>query len=202
MLEIKFIFIVITFAVYGFLQVKADIIIDSQMTFEQAIEGTNAPKGVIQNLVLINVKYYSFDKKLHQGQLVVHKELQNDISEIFEIILQMKFPVDKVIPIVRYGWSDDSSMADNNTSAFCYRFVASTTRLSNHALGRAIDINPFNNPAVYANGKISPDSAKYNPQKAGSLHGEHPIVKEFLKKGWRWGGDFNSFKDYQHFDKQ
>ena len=62
-------------------------------------------------------------------------------------------------------------------------------------------VNPFKNPVIYENGKISPTGAKYNPQKPGTFSKEHLIVQEFLKRGWRWGGDFNSFKDYHHFDK-
>lgn len=176
-------------------------IIDSDMTFHDAILGTDAPKDILDSLVLLDVEYYSFDGKLHKGQLVINKILKEDIIAIFEFIKELKFPINKVIPIVRYNWSDDASMSDNNSSAFCYRFVANTTRLSNHSFGRAIDINPFQNPVVYANGKISPAGAKYDPEEAGTFHKDHPVVKEFKKRGWRWGGDFTSFKDYHHFDK-
>lgn len=180
----------------------SEVIIDSEMTFQESIEGTKAPKNVINDLLLLNVQYYSFDNKLHQGQLLISKEVESDIKEIFEIILKIKFPINKVIPIVKYGWDDDSSMADNNTSAFCYRFVAGTSRLSNHALGKAIDINPFNNPVVYENGRVSPEGAQYNTKKFYTFTKDNPIVIEFLKRGWRWGGNFESFKDYHHFDKK
>jgi hypothetical protein len=93
-------------------------------------------------------------------------------------------------------------MDDNNTSAFNYRNVANTNRLSNHSYGRAIDFNPFTNPAVYSDGKISPQGAKYNKNKPGTLTQESELVKFFKSKGWQWGGDWNSLKDYQHFDKK
>jgi len=120
-----------------------EIIIDSQMSFEEAIEGTKAPNDDISNLVLLDVVYYSIDDKLHRGQLIIHKEVKVDIEEIFRLILQNKFPIMKVVPIVKYKWSDDASMEDNNTSAFNYRNIAGTNRLSNHSYGKAIDINPF-----------------------------------------------------------
>lgn len=196
---IKILF-VIAFIFTGF-KPAGEPIIDSEMTSEEAIKGTKAPKDVIDSLCLLNVSYYSFDKKLHQGQIVINKALKTDVEEIFKLILHEKFPVGKVIPIVKYNWSDDASMDDNNTSSFNYRFVAGTTRVSNHALGRAVDINPFYNPVVYADGKISPLGARHNLKKPGTFTSDNVIVKEFLKRGWRWGGQFTSFKDNHHFDK-
>lgn len=178
-----------------------DLVIDSRMTFEQAMKRSKAPKQVLDSMVLLDVKYYSFDNKLHQGQLVVNKAVEKDVKQIFDLILETKFKVNKVVPIVDYDWSDDASMEDNNTSAFNYRFIAGTKRLSNHSFGRAVDINPFNNPVIYSSGKISPQGAKYIQGNDGVFTKENQIVKEFLKLGWRWGGNFNSFKDYHHFDK-
>jgi len=178
-----------------------NIIIDSDLTFEEAIDGTKAPDSVIKNLVLLNIKYTSFDGKIHQGQLVVHKDLAEEVKEIFEFMLKEKFPIAKMIPIVKYGWSDEESMEDNNTSAFNYRFIAGTTRLSNHSFGRAIDINPFFNPVIYPDGRKVPGKAKYEADKPGRLHENHIVVKEFKRLGWRWGGNFSKYSDLHHFDK-
>ena len=180
---------------------QSDIIIDSQMSFEEAVAGSEAPRHVIDSLCIVDVEYYSFDGKLHRGQLVVHKELKMDVIEIFELIKKKKFPVNHAIPIVEYDWNDNKSMAANNTSAFCYRYIAGTKRLSNHSYGRAVDINPFDNPVIYADGKISPKGAVYDTSKPGVFTASNPIVKEFIGRGWRWGGNFKSLKDYHHFDK-
>ncbi|MGQ9818451.1 MAG: M15 family metallopeptidase [Candidatus Kapaibacteriales bacterium] len=178
-----------------------EYIIDSEMTFEEAIMGSKAPKGIIDSLILLDVFYYSFDNQLHKGQLLVNKLVAKDIQEIFEIILESKFPIAKVIPIVKYNWSDSISMEDNNTSAFNYRFVAGTNRLSMHSFGRAIDINPFFNPVVYKDGRTEPRRAVYDTSKLGTFTEDNFIVKEFQKRGWRWGGHFSSYKDFHHFDK-
>ncbi len=177
------------------------IIIDSQMTFEEATKNTMASASILQKLALVDVEYYSFDSKVHRGQLVINKEVRNDIIEIFQLIKKIKFPIAKVIPIVKYNWSDSASMADNNTSAFNYRFVSGTKKLSNHALGLAVDINPFLNPYRGKNGKNSPLGSKRNLKTAGTLTDEHAIVREFLKRGWKWGGNYKSIKDWHHFDK-
>ncbi len=179
-----------------------DLVVDSDMTFEQALRGTKAPKEILDSLVLIDVYYYSFDQKMHKGQLVVHKDLKDEILEIFEMVKILKYPIAKVIPIVKYNWSDEKSMLDNNTSSFNYRTISGTNRLSLHARGRAIDINPFLNPVVYEDGKIIPRGAKYDIKRIGTLHPRHPLVLEFKHLGWRWGGDFQSYKDYHHFDKE
>ena len=175
--------------------------IDSKMTFQEAIAGTKAPRDVIDLLCLVDVRYWGFDDTLHGGQLIVHKFVKHAVVEIFSRIEKMKFPIAKVVPIVKYAWSDDASMADNNTSAFNYRFVAGTDRLSHHAYGRAVDINPLMNPVIYENGHIDPPGAQYDPNRAGTLSESHVIVKEFLSRGWRWGGHFRSSIDYHHFDK-
>jgi hypothetical protein len=157
---------------------------------------------VIAELCIADVKYYSFDKKLHKGQLVVHKELKADIEKIFNLILEKKFPVKMCKPIVGYGWDDNKSMQANNSSAFCYRFIAGTKRLSNHSFGRAVDINPFTNPVVHKDGSTSPRGAKYDLDAPGTFSESHFIVKAFKKLGWRWGGKFSKYKDNHHFDKK
>lgn len=194
--------ITIFFAKPFSLKGKEEAIIDSDMTFEQAIEGTKAPQELIEQLVLLDVYYYSFDEKMHKGQFVVHQDVVEDVKAVFDIILDKKFLVAKVVPIVKYDWSDDASMQDNNSSAFNYRFIAGTERLSNHAFGKAVDINPMQNPVIYESGSISPKGAKYNVKKDGTFHKDCSVVVKFKELGWRWGGDFTSFKDYHHFDKK
>ena len=91
-------------------------------------------------------------------------------------------------------------MKDNNTSAFNYRFISGTRVISKHASGLAIDINPLLNPYV-KNGINTPEGSTYDTTKAGTLTVNSPLVKEFKKKGWKWGGDWKNLKDYQHFEK-
>ena len=175
------------------------IIIDSDMAFIDAISGTTAPQNIIDNLIIVNVQYYSFDNKLHQGQLVIHKDVKNDIIELFDLIKNTKFPIAKVIPIVKYNWNDSISMADNNTSAFNYRNVDGTKSLSKHSFGKAIDINPMQNPYKSKAGIISPRKATYNKNKSGTLTSDSKIVTFLLSRGWEWGGNYKSIKDWQHF---
>ena len=179
---------------------KERIIIDSHITLGESLKGKEIPNTNTKNLRIINVEYYSFDNRLHMGQVVIHKDLAGDIKEIFTLIKEKKFPIKKVIPIKNYNWSDEASMKDNNTSAFNYRVISGTRTFSTHALGRAIDINPFLNPQI-KNGKISPEGASYNKYKRGTITANSWLTHEFYKRGWRWGGSWKFTKDYQHFEK-
>jgi hypothetical protein len=178
-----------------------EIIMDSRMSFAEAIAGTRAPERVIRELCLVDVLYYSFDDKLHQGQVIVHESVRQDVEEIFALISSERFPIAGAVPIVKYGWSDNTSMAANNTSAFNYRRVTGTRRLSRHALGLAVDINPRQNPVIYRNGRISPKGAVYQPGTAGTLSEDNPVVRAFVERGWRWGGHFENMMDAHHFQK-
>ncbi len=180
---------------------KDKVIIDCSYTFEEAIKGTKAPQDVIDQLCLLEVEYISLDGKHHRGQLVVNKELKDEVKTVFDMMLKDKFPIKKVIPIVKYNWSDDASMADNNSSSFCYRTIAGTNRPSQHALGRAVDINPLFNPVVEG-AIITPKAGKYDIKRPGTLLADGAYVKKFIEMGWRWGGNFNDYKDYHHFDKK
>ena len=180
---------------------KQEIILDCNYTFEEAIKGIEIPNSISKQLTLISVEYYSFDDRLHKGQLVVNKKAAKDIEEIFNFIKESKFPIDKVIPAVKFNWDDDASMKDNNTVAFNYRKVKGSKVLSAHSYGMAIDINPLQNPHI--KGKvIQPDKGKYNVNASGTIIRDSKLVKEFVKRGWQWGGRWKSSKDYQHFEKK
>ena len=183
-------------------------IIDSKMTKQQAFDGMdpNCPESIRKRQKLIKLKYYSFDRGVHQGQLVIDKELVKDIKLVFKQALEQHFPIKSVIPIsdMRFRkngrWDDDLSMAADNSSSFNYRPVTGGTRLSNHAYGRAVDINTFENP--YIRGElVLPPGAKYDPSVPGTFMSESSIVKTFLRLGWAWGGNWTNPKDYQHFEK-
>ena len=111
------------------------------------------------------------------------------------------FPIHKVMPVVAYGWDDEASMANNNSSAFNYRVIMGTERLSNHSFGNAIDINPLQNPYFARNNRVYPAHARYQMEKPGTLVRHGAAVELFKSKGWLWGGDWTVPLDYQHFER-
>jgi peptidoglycan LD-endopeptidase CwlK len=183
-------------------------VVDSRMDKRQAFDGLDpkCPEAIRKRQRLITVKYYSFDKRIHQGQLVLDKDLVADIKRVFRAALDQRFPINSVIPISdprfrKNGrWDDDLSMIANNTSAFNYRNVTGGTTLSNHATGRAVDINTVQNP--YFKGTIKlPPNGNYDAAAEGTFTPDSPLVKFFQQLGWTWGGTWKSPTDYQHFEK-
>ena len=181
-------------------------IIDSNITLSEALK-KYAPPELKAKQGLVELLYYSFDGKIHQGQLLIDKRLIKDIREVFGIALESKFPIASVILIssswfLKDGkWNDDNqSMLANNTSAFNYRKVTGGKSLSRHAYGFAIDINPVQNPYIKG-GIVLPPNAVYDIRKLGTLSSDSSVVKSFIRLGWTWGGNWKSLKDYQHFEK-
>jgi peptidoglycan LD-endopeptidase CwlK len=181
---------------------RADgMIVDSALDFARAVAGTVAPREILDSLCLMDVRYCGFDGHRHQGQLVIHRELAEELQGLFVLMEQRRFPITGAAPIVCFGWSDEASMAADNSSAFNYRLIAGTDRLSRHALGYAVDINPRENPAVYPDNRIAPPGVVWRPEEPGTFTGDHPVVRAFRQKGWLWGGDFTHLRDYHHFEK-
>lgn len=181
---------------------KDSVIVDCNYTFDEAIKGTKAPTNIIDQLELITVHYYSMDGKIHQGQLLTNKLIASDLRQIFKEILQYRFPVAKVIPVVKYNWNDEASMNDNNSYSFCYR----NAEYSKHALGLAIDINPMQNPnrwkTEFSYRKDKPEGAVYNPINPGTFSQNHRIVLLFRDKGFLWGRYYKRNNDDHHFEKK
>lgn len=160
-------------------------------------------------LRFVNVLYYDFSGNQQNGELICHKAIAQDLVEIFYELYEMRYPVEKITLIDDYQGDDELSMQDNNTSCFNYRALPSG-RLSNHAYGLAIDLNPFYNPYVtYRNdGSVniapagSEDYADRERSFEHKINAEDPACKLFIQHGFTWGGNWRTSKDYQHFEKK
>ena len=159
----------------------------------------------LAELAYVRLSHYGYDGAVHEGELVVHKELASEVLNIFKALFARRFPVEKMKVVDEYQGDDDASMADNNTSAFNCRFVAGKNGVySQHSRGRAIDINPRTNPMVVDGAVFPPAGSAFLDRKKrapGILHEGDPTVSEFTRRGWIWGGDWASMKDYQHFER-
>lgn len=180
--------------------VLPDTIIDASYTFDEAVEYSEAPEEIISQLELVDVYYISTDGKIHKGQVVTNRQIANDIKEIFSLMLDEGFVIEKAIPIVKYGWNDSLSMADNNSYSFCYRNIS----YSKHATGMAIDINPRFNPLRWKNidRPNTPAGAVLDTTVNGTLYPGHIVVNEFRRLGFRWGHTFTKYYDDHHFEKR
>jgi hypothetical protein len=162
-------------------------------------EGCPVP---LADLRLVTVSYWSFDGMGHVGRLVVNQDAARAIAEVMHTLFTSRYPIRRMIPVQAFDGNDGRSMAADNTSAFNCRDVRGSGIWSQHAYGRAIDINPRENPEVVGSTVRPKHARKYADR---SLHAEgmiYPgdvVVQAFSAVGWGWGGSWTSLKDYQHF---
>lgn len=188
-------------------------------SIKKRITGSSYPFGKTasisyKDLRYLQVLYVDFEGNTQTGELIVNKKIATKTLKVFYELYQIKYPIQRMSLVDDYDASDEKSMSANNTSAFNYRLITGTTRLSKHGQGLAIDINPKINPCVsYRNGKVSlvepANGKKYiqrNTKKCKGKYAEYMIHKNdkvykiFKKYGFSWGGDWSTKKDYQHFE--
>lgn len=162
-----------------------------------------------EDLNYVGVLYVDFQGETQAGELICNKGISKDLAQIFKELYENQYPIDKIRLVDEYDADDDLSCLDNNTSCFNFRVVAGTNNLSKHALGLAVDINPFYNPYVtYPNGaeRISPPGSEpYGDRSADfpyKIDYDDLCYQLFTAHGFTWGGDWKSLKDYQHFQKE
>ena len=161
-----------------------------------------------ENLRYIHVLHVGFDNQVHEGELVVNKDIADDVLEIFKELYEAGYQIEKVRLVDEYDADDEASMSDNNSSAFNFRFISHTTKISKHGMGMAVDINTLYNPYVKTvDGELSIEPANAADYVDRSKDFSHKIdhddlcYKLFTEHGFEWGGDWTHSKDYQHFEK-
>lgn len=161
-----------------------------------------------EDLRYVRVLYTNFNGGTSTGELICNQTIARDLVEIFYELYQAEYQIESIRLIDEYNADDLLSMEDNNTSCFNYRTVEGSTKLSKHALGLAIDVNPFFNPYItYENGeqKVSPAGSEAYADRskpfAYKIDENDLCYKLFTEHGFVWGGHWNSCKDYQHFQK-
>ncbi|MEV4621584.1 M15 family metallopeptidase [Asanoa sp. NPDC049573] len=156
-----------------------------------------------QDLRQVKLTYWGFDDQAHTGVIVVHRTVAADVTKVFGTLFAKRFPIRAMEPVSAYGGSDDRSMAADNTSAFNCRNAVSSGKpsWSVHAYGKAIDINPVENPYLFGDEVLPPQGKPFvhrSPYRPGMAVKGGVLVKAFASVGWKWNvGGANP--DYQHF---
>lgn len=162
-----------------------------------------------EDLSYVIVQYVGFDMASHQGEIICNNAIAQDLVEIFYELYRNDYQIESISLIEEYEGDDLASCTANNTSCFNYREVVGSSSLSKHALGLAIDINPFYNPYITYNSdgseNIYPESAAEYADRSKAfpykIDENDLCYKLFTEHGFTWGGHWNSCKDYQHFQK-
>ncbi|MCD6212540.1 MAG: M15 family metallopeptidase [Sulfurovum sp.] len=180
---------------------------------KRMIKGNSWRKGCpvsLKDLRYLKITHIDFNGKRRMGEIIVHKDVSQEVAEIFNSLYKIGYPVRKMKLVSDYKGNDWQSIEADNTSAFNCRSATGSKNWSKHSYGKAIDINPIENPYIARSGRISHKaSLKYrkrvhknstNSDKAVLLKTDK-ATKIFKKHGWIWGGDWAAVKDYQHFSK-
>ena len=180
-------------------------------SIKEEMDNVSHPKDATityAELSYLNVNYLDFNNEKQIGEIVCNKSIADDLLQIFSELYDSGYQFEQIALIDEYNGDDTLSMERNNTSCFNYRVVDDTKHLSKHAYGLAIDINPFYNPYVtYENGikKISPEGSETYADRGSDfpykIDENDLCYKLFIAHGFSWGGNWNSCKDYQHFQK-
>jgi poly-gamma-glutamate synthesis protein (capsule biosynthesis protein) len=152
------------------------------------------------DLAYLRLDHLTFDGTVARGELVVSHAITARAVELFRRLYALGFPIRRMSLVDDFGASDDASMAADNTSAFNFRCIAGTSDLSQHALGRAIDINPVENPWRRRD-RIDPDAGRAftdrRDVRPGMIVRPGPVVAAFDELGFEWGGDWlHAFDDH------
>lgn len=157
----------------------------------------------------LRVQHVDAQGETHEGVIICNHAIADDLRVIFAELYRQRYPIERIRPISDYDNDDEHSMQANNTSCYCYRPIAGSTKLSKHAQGLAVDINPLYNPCVRRRKdgtlKVEPSTGRPYVNRQKSF--PYKITKSdlcyrlFLQHGFRWGGSWRTLKDYQHFEK-
>jgi hypothetical protein len=154
------------------------------------------------DLRLLTLTYRGFDGRAHTGLLVANRDAASALVGVFRRLYAAWFPIRRMQLVDAYGGDDFRSIEADNTSAFNCRAATGSTHWSQHASGRAIDVNPIENPYVSGGTSSHPASRTYldrSRHRPGMAYEGGVLVESFRAAGWGWGGTWSGIKDYQHF---
>jgi len=181
---------------------------------QRMIQGNSWRKGcpvALKNLRYLQMTHLNFQGQTSMGEMIVHKDVADEVVYIFEELYYMNYAVNKMHLVSYYNGNDWKSIENDNTSAFNCRKATGKKTWSKHSYGKAIDINPIANPYISRKGHISHKASyKYKKRRHLDINNladralllkNDPATQLFKSYGWKWGGEWNSVKDYQHFSR-
>lgn len=161
-------------------------------------------------LSYLQVSYWGFDNKTHIGEIIVYTPLANETIDIFRQLYAIKFPIEQMqIPehlpksSANVQPGAETSNMNNSSGFYCRADGQTSTKLSAHSYGIAIDINPVYNPAKAGNAVEPENGRKYLDRQLnqpGMINEGSPAFLIFARHGWYWGGYYSQV-DYMHFMK-
>ena len=157
----------------------------------------------VEYLSYVQMSFRGFDQEVHMGEMIVHWLVADDIVAVFEALFDARYPIEEMRVMTREDFSAPPTGDSNITSGYeCRQAVGGSGAWSNHALGLAVDVNPFHNP--YRRGDlVLPELADAyfdrDNVRPGMILASGAAFNAFTAIGWEWGGIWSSVIDYMHF---
>lgn len=151
----------------------------------------------------VEVDYVDFEGDLQRGHLVTNADTAAATARIFTRLLEIEYPIERMEGVENYDGDTLASLQANNTSAYnCRRpdQINAPVLESPHANGRAIDVNPVQNPWMDLRCQCwspGPENNARTPGPGKILQGG-PAWQAFVDEGWIWQNI--DVADYMHFD--
>lgn len=192
----------------GFYHVAINAALKERITGMSFPENADDCPVTVDELRYLRILHVDFAGQEHVGELIVHASLADEVLEIFSALYDARYALTSVRLVDDFGepGDDTRSMAADNTSSFCCRRVTGSKNYSLHSYGAAIDINPMRNPYIRKDGSVSPANGEAYADRskdfAGKIDKDDLCYRLFTERGWSWGGEFKTEKDYQHFSKK
>jgi hypothetical protein len=178
----------------------------------QAKEWHKGCPVAFSQLRILSVRYHGFDGNKHWGKLLVSAHDAPGLRTVFAKLYAMGFPIHHMQFGDTYGPRTNVPRDGDFTASFeCREASASpctgsttnktTGSWSEHAYGKAIDLNPVENPYVGCGMTRDPTALSYvNRSRVRRGMVTPKIVAAFASIGWGWGGAWSgTTKDYMHF---
>ncbi len=209
----KLLFLLVSIPLCIYAEYQADISQITPQIKERMIKGSSYREGCpvgLDDLRYLTIKYKNFVGREQIGELIVHKDVANDIVQIFKALYEADYPIYQMRLVSDFQGNDWQSIEADNTSGFNCRKATGSKQWSKHSYGKAVDINPIENPYISRNGHISHKASldyrkrvhkKSSAADKAILLSNDKVVNIFKKYGWQWGGEWYGVKDYQHFNK-
>ncbi|MFP8963239.1 M15 family metallopeptidase [Streptomyces nanhaiensis] len=151
----------------------------------------------------VEINHHGFDGEIHRGVLVVNADTADSVVRIFTRLFDAEFPIRSMKPLEEFGGDNNASLRADNTAAYnCRRpdQINAPVTASPHANGRAVDINPLENPWKDLRCTCWSPSGEHSARTEGKgkiLKGGL-VWQAFLDEGWVWQNI--RVPDYMHFD--
>jgi hypothetical protein len=163
----------------------------------------------LSGLRVLRVSFWGFDRHMHTGELVVNADAVAPLSQVFERLFALRFPIHHMRFLDAYGPASGRPRDGDISGSFeCRQAVPSpcsggtgTGHWSEHAYGEAVDLNPVENPYVGCGMTRDKTALSYLDRSRARRGMVTPaVLAAFQAVGWGWGGSWaGSTKDYMHF---